>query len=200
MCLVLAPQNVAALRLQINDDASPVAPPDGYYTIGSLFYGSAQLFGTDSSFGRTVTHEANTEITTARDGRRRSRVNGPPRRSVTFAFPAIDTTRFSDADTPDLIQTWPYSAVTQDEFIARDEPVKLPGILEYCDGPDKPVVYLPRVDRPASAIGTDAAILHKARGAFLGRLTSPVTLTQVAGDESKDEVLSIGSITIEEEV
>jgi hypothetical protein len=191
---------MAALRLQINDDASPVAPPDGYFTIGSLAFGSAQLFGTDYSFGRTVTIEANTEVTTARDGRRRSRVNGPPRRSVSFAFPSIDVSRMTDTDAPDLVQTWPYTVGGYSEHIARDEPVKLPGILEYCDGPDKPVVYLPRVDRPATAIGTDVALVHKARGAFLGRLTSPVTLTQVAGDESKDEVLSIGSLTIEEEV
>ena len=194
--VVMGPSGLEGWRIQIDDDASPVQSSDGYYQIGALFWGYVSYFATDYSFGRVKTIRPNTEITTARDGTRRSRVNGPPRRGVSFSFPAIDSTPFMAAGTPNNIETGPYAA----DHAVRDEPTRTDGIIEYIRGGDRPILYLPRIDKlELSPFGVDAGI-HRARGTILGRVIGGVTMTSIAGDEETEEVLQIGTITIEEEV
>jgi hypothetical protein len=193
--VIMPPSLAQGWRIQIDDDASPVQSGEGWYQISALFWGRIAHFGTDYSFSRTLSITPNTEITTARDGTRRARVNGKARRAVSFSFPAIDASPFQGSGTPDVIKT----GATTTAYAARDEPVTLPGFVEYLRGAERLVLYLPRIDRFDSGLGESHG-LHRARGAFLGRLIGGVTLTQIAGDEEKDDVLSIGTVTIEEEV
>lgn len=199
VAVIWAPGNHQAVRIQINDDASPVAPPEGYYKIGVMHYGPVAYFGRDYSFGRVVTTAPNTEIMETRAGHRRTRVDGPARRSVSVSFPAIDVTQYTgDSAGPDVIET---HANIAEAFAVPDEPVRLPGMIEYLRGPHRPVVYLPYV--PKLSISGGLSAVHnwqRARGAIYGRVTSPVSLSSVAGSEEVDEVLSIASLTIEGEV
>lgn len=191
-------QSAEAIRIQINDDASPVAPPEGYFTIGRMFFGSMHPFGADYTQERTVSVNPNTSITTSRDGRRRARVNGPTRRAVSFSFPAIDMTEFSGEDT---ITTGSVYAGNYNGIAVRDEPSRLAGMIEYLRGPGRLIAYMPYIPNmfPPSATSWTHTY-QRIRGTFIGRITSPITLTQVAGDEQVDEVLSIGTVTVEEEV
>lgn len=197
LTVIFSPYTCDGLRIQLHDDGAGHDPADGYYTIGSMFHGRLVPFGRDYSFGRVVTTAANTEISETRAGHRRSRVNGPTRRSVSVAFPAIDVTQYSEEGQPDSIE---YNATFVNTRTAPDEPVKIPGLLEYLRGSHRLCLYLPKIDRFSGADGNVQYNLHGAEGAILGRLVGPVSLTAIAGDESTSEVLSIAQITIEEEV
>jgi len=162
-----------------------------------MFYGGAVVFGRDYSYGRTTTITPNTQISTAGDGSRRSRVRGKARRTVSVKFPAIDVTQFSGESQSDQISiddSWTYATT------AADDPVRIGGIIDYLSGPGEPILYLPWIPKMSGGADSETMTWQRCRGAIYGRLTGSVTLTGVLGDESVDEVISIASLKIEEEV
>lgn len=195
--VLISPYNANGFRLQINDDATPVAPPEGYFTIGTMFHGRLMPFGRDYSQQRSITLQPNTTVITARDGTRRTRVNGKSRRAVSISFPAVDVTPFSADGQPDVVIE---TNVSYALAVAADEPVKLGGVLDYLRGPDRTMLYLPYMPKYSGADGNAQLLEHRNYGTIYGRITSGVTMTQVTGTEEIDEVISIAGITIEEEV
>jgi len=195
--VAISPYNANGFRLLINEDTSPIAPPEAYFSINTLFHGRLMPFGRDYSHTRTQTITPNTEISTLRDGSRRSRVNGGARRSVSVSFPAIDVTPFSSDSTPDVVTE---TNATYGITVAADEPVKLDGVLEYLRGPDRLMLYLPYLPKYSGADGNAQLLEHRSKGVIYGRMMGGITLTQVTGTEQVDEVVSIATITIEEEL
>jgi hypothetical protein len=90
---------------------------------------------------------------------------------------------------------WPGIQGTAGSGLVGD-PSLIEGALLRADGPRLPVVYLPRVDRPASAtspiIGADRHLY--------GRLVGPIQRRATLGDEHRDEVVAFDAVTIEEEL
>jgi hypothetical protein len=81
-----------------------------------------------------------------------------------------------------------------------DTPWKVPGLAEALRGAFTPVVYVPSYVRPAAA-STDTTFVN--RNLFLySRLVTPVQVENILGDEwsSLGEVLTVGTVTLEEEV
>lgn len=186
-------------RLQINDDATPIAPPEGYFTIGTMFFGSVLPFGRDYSDSRVITITPNVEMTTASDGTRRSRVRGGSRRSVALNFPATDVTPYSADGQPlatgsEGIQLWNAATVS---YAANDEPVKLGGVMDYLRGPDRLMLYLPLLD----TFTTSATLLtYGGGGVIYGRMVGGLTMTQICGVEGVSEVISVAGMRVDEEL
>jgi len=86
--------------------------------------------------------------------------------------------------------------------LRQDGPFFMWGLMDRLDGPALPVVYIPRIeflDRPPSPnVRFDPR--QNNRGAIYSRLTTPITLEQVVGDEETSEVYRVNSVTFEEEL
>jgi hypothetical protein len=71
--------------------------------------------------------------------------------------------------------------------------------VRLIDGPLHPVVYLPKVAKGTGGAG-DIQVLTDVGLSLYGRVTSPVRLESILGDEEADEVWRLARLTIEEEV
>ena len=75
-------------------------------------------------------------------------------------------------------------------------PYDIRGTVDALSGPLRPVVYVPAV-----AKGTpDSETLTGRSAAVYGRITSPIRLESILGDEDATEVWRLARLTIEEEV
>ncbi|MCP3958832.1 MAG: hypothetical protein GY719_13345 [bacterium] len=220
--LVLEPllgKEYEGFRLVLHKNAGTPAPRAGYYQIGVLALGHVALFGWDYSRGRILSREANVDLKTFADGARRSRRRGPSRRSVEFAWAeGVDVSPAQGEGAPDYLRG---ALATGAEPVAarHDTPFLVDGLVDALDGPHRPLVYLPRIDtgaapvakalgpvtippgpKPPPATPENVHTWQRARGAIYGRLTSPVRLENVLGEEESGEVLRVANVTIEEEV
>lgn len=182
------------LRLRI--DAQTTA--DGYFEIGSCVLGPLALFGSQYSWGRVVDNVANVELTTARDGTRYARALGDPRRVVSFSWAeGVDTSAtFSDSGTnavPDYVTGTPGAEPIGTPY---DLPFVLSGVLSEINGAATPLVYVPAVPR-----GTpNFAVYPQKAASVYGRMTTPVRLESVQGDELSSELYRVLNVEISEEV
>tara|TARA_S200002703_G_scaffold157499_1_gene165473 strand:- start:579 stop:3845 length:3267 start_codon:yes stop_codon:yes gene_type:complete len=187
------------LRLRI--DAQTTA--DGFFEIGACVLGPLALFGTPYSWGRVIDHQANVELTTARDGTRYARPLGDPRRLVSFSWAeGVDTSAvYSDTGTnaiPDYI-TGTTTGGAQPIGTPYDTPLTLAGVLDEINGSSTPLVYVPAIAR-----GTPDFAQYPQRAASVyGRLMTPVRLETVQGDElgaTSGEIMRVLNVEIAEEV
>ncbi len=169
---------------------------DGYYQIGAMVIGPLVLFGkpTDRGFAREV--RTNVEVSTRRDGVRRSQKIGPVRRAIEVAW----TEGFDDLSTlqiDDPVPDWvgnnalpvaPHRGTTEDVI----------GVAEEVGGADNTLVYLGRVDKLSGA-STQPLTMP---GSYLyGRIVTDTLRTEhITGTESKDEAQRLNRVTIEGEV
>ena len=174
---------------------------EGDFRIGTLLMGHMAWFGRQYSHGRILGTDPNTEVTTSRSGARRASNLGPSRRSVQLGWvDGVDTSEIGTTPTepvPNIV-----SAYTGGGAVAApaDTPWKVPGLAEALRGAFTPVVYVPSYVRPAAA-STDTTFVN--RNLFLySRLVTPVQVENILGDEwsSLGEVLTVGTVTLEEEV
>lgn len=180
---------VAALT---QDAGSP-----GYLALGSVVIGPLLPFGTEYSRGRTLATQHAQEVTTLQNGARSVRRLAPPRRAVEFAWvDGVDTTQvyrdFTLSATPDYV-----AAVTSGAGLATRKATDLiAGMADRQQGARLPVVYLPALAYKVA--GTSTAQRDRQ---MYGRLLTD-TFTRVAGlgNESENEIHTIGTVRIEEEV
>jgi len=186
----------AGLRVTI--DAQSTA--EGYFTIGALVVGPFYVFGQDYSWGRIIERSPNVDVSEGRGGQRRATRLGPQRRTAEVAWTdGIDVTQIDSATTtPDYLASTSTSAI---EPIAFERAVgyDIDGIAHLIDGPLHPVVYLPKVAKGTGGAG-DVEILTDVGLSVYGRVTSPVRLESILGDEEANEVWRLARLTIEEEV
>jgi hypothetical protein len=184
------------LRLRI--DAQTTA--DGYFEIGACVLGPLALFGTPYSWGRVIDHQANVELTTARDGTRYARGLGDPRRQVSFSWSeGVDTSAtFSSTGSgaiPDYI-TGTATGGAQPIGTPYDTPLLLSGVLSEINGAATPLVYVPAIARGPS----DFAQYPQRAASVYCRMTTPVRVETVLGDESSTEVMRLLNVELSEEV
>ncbi len=186
----------AGLRLVI--DAQSTA--EGYFTIGALVVGPFYVFGQDYSWGRILERTPNVDVSEGRAGQRRATRLGPQRRTAEVAWTdGIDVTQVDSASaTPDYLLSTSTSGI---EPIAYERAVgyDIDGIAQLIDGPLHPVVYLPQVAKGTGGAG-DVQVLTDVGLSVYGRVTSPVRLESILGDEEANEVWRLARLTIEEEV
>jgi hypothetical protein len=181
--------------LRISIDAQ--STPDGYFTIGTAIVGPFVAFGTDYSWGRIIETSYNVELNQARGGQRQPYEVGPSRRTVEVAWTdGIDSTQIDgDSSDADYMLSTTTSGIEPAAY-TRAVLYDVRGVLDLLSGPLHPVVYLPRV-----AKGTpDTETLTARSSAVYGRITSPVRLESILGNEDADEVWRLARLTIEEEV
>ena len=176
---------------------------EGYFEIGTMVLGHVAAFGRRYSWGRQLTTEANTALTTGRSGVRRSQVLGPTRRSVEFGWTdGTDLTQVRQQGPADYVLATS-SGGTEAVATPWDAPLAMAGLVAELRGADTPVVYLPWIERQAS--GTTYTAAHPDLMMF-GRLVSDVSIEVVQGEEwisagsANGEVVRTSSVRIEEEV
>jgi hypothetical protein len=176
---------------------------EGYFEIGTMVLGHVAAFGRRYSWGRQLTTEANTALTTGRSGVRRSQVLGPTRRSVEFGWTdGTDLTQVRQQGPADYVLATS-SGGTEAVATPWDAPLAMAGLVAELKGANTPVVYLPWVERKAS--GTTYTAAHPDLMLF-GRVVSDVSIEVVQGEEwvesgaANGEVVRTSSVRIEEEV
>ena len=183
----------AGIRVSIDAQSTP----DGYFEVGSFLAGPVVVFGTDYSWGRILEQSWNVELNQARGGQRMPYEAGPARRSVEVAWTdGIDVTQIdgNDSDADYMLST--STGGIEPVAYTRDVLYTVQGTVEALGGPLRPVVYLPAVGK-----GTpDSETLTGRSAAVYGRITSPIRLESILGDENSDEVWRLARLTIEEEV
>ena len=177
------------------------SPPEAYWKIGTLFVGEVIIHGDETSWGRAITTTANTDLSTSRDGTRRSRNIGPERRVVEYSWE--DGVDSSDADNitgtgdPDF-GTASDIGTAPNALVHNDTAREVEGIVRRLSGPDAPVIYLPAIERITGGVTTQ--VLERRHWHMLGRVTSGIPVESIQGTERQDEVFRVGPVVIEEEV
>jgi hypothetical protein len=183
----------AGIRVSIDAQSTP----DGYFEIGSIVAGPVVVFGTDYSWGRILEQSWNVDLNEARGGQRMPYQVGLPRRSVEVAWTdGVDVTQIdgNDSDADYMLST--STGGIEPVAYNRDVLYTVQGTVEMLGGPLRPVVYLPALGK-----GTpDSETLTGRASAVYGRITSPIRLESILGDEEASEVWRLARLTIEEEV
>jgi hypothetical protein len=170
--------------------------------IGQVVIGGVQLFSQDYSHGRVLGNEANTDLSTYRDGSRSSIKRGPNRRSVSFGWgEGVDTTPLQGSSglSPDYLKGSTTSGAPVIGY-RGDIPSIMTNILDRTAGAHLPVVYIPNVDKGSS--GNDSKTVQ-GLGPVYGRILSAVSEDALVGDEGSNtagEVMRISTVQIEEEI
>ena len=183
----------AGVRIQIDAQSTP----DGYFKIGSAIVGPFLTFGLDYSWGRILETAYNVEINESRGGQRMPYEVGPARRTVDVAWTdGVDVTQIDgDSAAADYMLSTS-SAGIEPAAYNQAVPYDIRGTVDALSGPLRPVVYVPAV-----AKGTpDSETLTGRSAAVYGRITSPIRLESILGDEDASEVWRLARLTIQEEV
>ena len=168
---------------------------EGYYEIGAVLVGPLQVLGLPD-YSRQLISEVNVQTTESRDGARRKRRLGTPRRSAVVSWTdGIEGSNVHDAS-PDYVTDYTGGTpIATPAAMATD----LHGTLYANDV--TPVVYLPVVPVPAS--GATVTIIT-ARDLYLYATVETDTLQTdvVAGEEhtgaGSGEYVRVGSVRVDE--
>jgi hypothetical protein len=169
---------------------------DGYFEIGNMVLGPVEFFGTQYSWARQISTTPNVSLDRRMDGSVYSRKLGPAYRNVSFSWTdGVDTSPlYASSISPDYIKA---SSSGGPVASVADVPHQMDGLATMI-GSNSPVIYLPSIP-----VGSSASLLFNRRHEMmLGRITSPVQIENVVGDELADpgEVFRVATTTIEETV
>jgi hypothetical protein len=192
-------------KFKLEIPAQGVAVGESYFTIGQLIIGGVFLFSRDYSHGRIIDSEPNTQLTTFRDGSRRSKKLGENRRIIQFGWgEGIDTTPLNGTQitTAGDYVTGTTTSGAATVALRGDMASVITELNRYTAGPNLPLVYFPAI--PAGSSGNDTKSLQGRQGAGIYcRMLGGVSLDSIVGDElqaSNGELFRIANITLEEEL
>ena len=170
---------------------------DNFFQISNFTFGACSIFSPQYGRGRTLSFEPNVEIFETPDGTVKPRKRGEGRRTVRIAWSEGVDTRPIYGDLTEL-EYYKSSTSSGSESISSfgDIPQKLEGLYRYCSGV-KPIVYLPAITFSESA-STDVRVLNRRELHVFGLLDGGMSFDSVLGDEYRDEVFRVASITIRE--
>jgi hypothetical protein len=167
---------------------------EGYFKIGHMVMGPVVIPATQYGRGRTISWEANTDTTTLPNGVQYANVRGNGGRTVRIGW--VD-----GVDISELYQYTPnpdfYTTRTGDlpEAAIGSAPTTMFGIVQQMQGNANAVVYLPIID----TTGTQTYdILNRYHDHVMVTLGGDVQIENVIGDESKNEVLRVGTVVMRE--
>ncbi len=173
---------------------SAAQPPEDHWQIGTAIVGRVQLHADKVGWGRTIDVEAHTETVTHRDGTTHTQVLYPPTRTASYAWvDGVDTTATSGVGNAHLSAVQFDAGVGDDGGYVGGTPWTMVGLIRELDGPHMAVVYLP-------VVADDRMYLHRRHELMLSRLTSPVSIETVVGDEDSDELVRVAKVTLDEVV
>ena len=178
---------------------SQTAGGGSYFELGGLIVGWVDYFGRQYSWGRVLSSTANTELTRQLDGTVTSKVYGPAYRTVKFAWTdGVDSSQVEgNSVDPDYIlnsadgSAKPVGSPAETPYLMEG----LVSLLNPDGGPARAVVYLPTIPKAGNTV-----TLNRRHQMIAGRVTSPVQIESIQGDEGSDEVWRVASVTIEESV
>lgn len=181
---------LSALRIRIANEKTN----EGYHKMGHMVFGPVVLPATQYGRGRTINFEANTETNEAQNGVLHTRVNGRGGRTVRIAWAdGVDVTELYNTDpTPDYYIT--KSGGTPAAAIGS-APTTMYGIVQQMQGNHNALVYLPTVPTDAT---TPCTLINRYHDHVMVTLGNDVQIENVIGDESKNEVLRVGTVVMRE--
>lgn len=169
----------------------------GDYRIGTFMFGPVIVQAPQYTRGRSMTLTPHTELYITQDQNVYTQKKSDPSRVLRLSWSQGITTHdyYNNVLEPDY-----YVASTQAGALPvasfNDVPYQLEGLYRYLDGAGLPLVYLPKIKVDQ---GTDKIQVHNRRESFLyGVTTGDIAHDNMLGDEMKDEVLRVSTITIEE--
>jgi hypothetical protein len=166
----------------------------GYFEIGHMVMGPVVIPATQYGRGRTINWEANTDTTTAPNGVQYANVRGNGGRTIRVAW--VDGVDISDlydyTPTPDYYTT---KTGGLPEAAIGSAPTTMYGIVQQMQGNNNAVVYLPIIDTTGTATYD---MINRYHDHCMVTLGSDVQLENVIGDESKNEVLRVGTVVMRE--
>lgn len=200
-CVIVGPVNQAyaldAIRIKIPEPNGTTVcdPPEGYWQIGYAVPSRVLVHADPQDWGRIIETESPTEVVDLPGNVRRTRRTGPTRRKVSFAWAdgGVDTTGGDVVSWDSSGVSPPYTAGPL--ATVGSTPWQVEALVGILDGPDKPVQYLPRL-----ALSALVNVVNRRHDLVHMRITSPVRLETIQGEEGVDEVIRIATVTGEEEV
>ena len=174
------------------------AMADSYFEIGRCIVGPVVVHGDMVSWGRVMESNAGTEVQEARDRTTTSRVVAPTRRIIEYGWSdAVDMTQAQPVDAdPDFVL--PDSDPSSDPVaVVGGSPLDFDGLNYLLRGSDRQVVYLPRIDKLGAAV---VEPLVRRAEAALCRITSPIQIESVQGEENRTEVVRVANVVLTEDV
>ncbi|MFZ9483560.1 MAG: hypothetical protein ACO3AV_11745, partial [Ilumatobacteraceae bacterium] len=163
-----------------------------YYQIGLCVIGHVEVLGFSPNRERKIRHDHPADLVEFRDGSSRARSRGPRRRTVDLAWEdGVDeqTIRAASA-VPDYVGGTSAGLPAGTKY---DTVSHVLGLLDSLDGPVRPVVYLPRIDRTTGSI----SIVDPAQFIW-GRLGAKISQETVTGLEGRTAIDRLMTLSIEE--
>jgi hypothetical protein len=182
--------NLAGIRITLPTQQTN----EGYYQIGHMVMGPVVIPATQYGRGRTINWEADTDTITGPNGVQYANVRGNGGRTIRVGWvDGVDVTDlFVQNPSPDFYTT---KSGTLPEAAIGSAPTTMMGIVQQMQGENKAVVYLPIIDTTGSA---SHDMINRYHDHCMVTLGSDVQIENVIGDESKNEVLRVGTVVMRE--
>ena len=191
-CTVLLHGITDLAGIKINIPTQQTA--QGYYEIGHMVMGPVVIPATQYGRGRTISWEANTDTTTGPNGVQYANVRGNGGRTVRIGWvDGVDVSElYQYTPSPDYYTTKPGGTP---EAVIGSAPTTMYGIVQQMQGENNAVVYLPIID----TTGTQTYdLINRYHDHAMVTLGSDIQIENVIGDESKNEVLRVGTVVMRE--
>lgn len=196
-CTVLISERVTYGAIKIEIPTTTTI--EGYFEIGALTFGKVFVFAPQYGRGRSLSYEANTDISYTPDNQLRVYERSRGSQSVRISWTdAVDTTSFFDPTFSGNYYSSRSDGTAANYPIANfgDLPLSMINLYEYLRGAGKPIVYLSDIPRTTAAAPN--LILNRAHQQLYSVTTSAVSIDSVLGEENTSEIFRISSLTISE--
>ena len=147
--------------------------------------------------GRTIQFDSGVSTEIANDGTQRTTNLNAGGRSYRIAWSeGVDIQDiYDDPASPDYYM-FNTGASFRPIASVGSAPTAMMGIVKYLQGPENAAVYLPKIT-PVTG-GVSALILNRRMQHALVTIEGPVSIENILGDELRDEVMRVGTITMRE--
>ena len=196
-CTVIFQSNLfAALRITINSQRTN----EGYFKIGSLIWGECVIPGNQYSRGRSITWDADNEVTEQSNGVLRTNKRGKGGRNVRIAWSeGVETSQIWNVPaSPDF---WKLQATGTESATVGSAPTTMMGLCQIVEGSRVPIVYLPSLKAEAGA----ALVFNRYHEHMMCTMGQSVEIQNVIGDELQGtnstlwgEVLRVATVSLRE--
>jgi len=165
---------------------------EGYYQIGTMVFGSIYFMAPQYQRGRSISYDSNVQSYTTNDGMYYARKMSDGRRTFQVAWTEPVDSRSIYELNPDF---WQFSPAADSMPVANygDAVFGMLGIAQYLSE-QKPVVYLPAIPKDEDEDGF--FVFNRYYNHSLVRLSGGVTLESVIGEEEKDEMFRLATVTL----
>ena len=191
--VVIDEDEFAGIRIQISSQRSN----EGYFQIGTMVLGGLIITSPQYGRGRTLAFESNTIENTLPNGTLYSQKRGNGGRVVRIAWTdGVDVSALfaSNAD-PNY---WKLESGSSPIAAAGAAPTTMMGLVDYCQGSQEAVVYLPSIETDTGSSIT----INRYHEHILATLGRDIQIEHVIGDEllanNEGEVFRVSTIVLRE--